>query len=198
MAVKVFGKIQGGISDTLEKAKGLAENLAENLTGQEKEEMSLGSVKNQRNAVMQEKQKYLCYLGMAAYNLHREGKLEQEELKNDFGKLIEIDSKLDELEKLIEKLENSKRPKNVCECGAKLSKSDQFCPNCGKKVKSTIICKCGAELPADVRFCNHCGADVSLLEKGESEASAAWKVCICGAKVPEGQIMCMECGRIVE
>lgn len=194
MAVNVFGKIQDGINGTLEKAKGLAENW----TGQEKDEMSLGSAKNQRNTMIQNKQKYLCYLGMAAYNLHREGKLDHEELQNDFNQLIEIDSRLDELDKTIEKLESTKQLKNICECGAKLTKKDQFCPNCGRKVKDVILCKCGAELPADVKFCNHCGADVSTLEGNGNAAPVVWKTCICGAKVPDGQIMCMECGRVVD
>ena len=44
MAGGVLGKIQGGINNTLGKAKGLAENF----TPQEKEKMSLGSAKNER------------------------------------------------------------------------------------------------------------------------------------------------------
>lgn len=192
MAGGVLGKIQGGLSNTLEKAK----ELADNFTPQEKEEISLGSTKNQRNDLMQDKQKYLCYLGMAAYNLYRDGKLNHEELQGDFQKLEEIDNRLDELDKAIEKLESMKRPKNICECGAKLSKKDQFCPNCGKKIKNVIICKCGAELMPNTKFCNCCGADVSTLEN--DEPSAPQKTCICGAKVSEGQVMCMECGRIVE
>lgn len=192
MAGGVLGKIQGGLSNTLEKAK----ELAENFTPQEKEEMSLGSAKKQRNNLMQDKQKYLCYLGMAAYNLYRDGKLNHEELQEDFEKLQEIDNRLDELDKSIEKLESMKRPKNICECGAKLSKNDQFCPNCGKKVKNVIICKCGAELMPNAKFCNCCGAEVSTLEI--NEPSAPLKTCICGAKVSENQVMCMECGRIVE
>lgn len=194
MAVKVFGKVQDGLNGTFEKAKGFAENI----TGQEKEKMSLGGAKTQRNVMMQNKQKYLCYLGMATYNLYREGKLEQEELQNDFDKIKEIDDILDELDKTIEKLERMKQAKNICECGTKLSKKDQFCPNCGKKVKNVILCKCGAELPADTKFCNRCGTDVSTLEENVSETHMVWKTCVCGSKVPEGQAMCMECGRMVK
>lgn len=194
MAGGVFGKLQGGINETLEKAKVLAEGL----NPQEKEKMGLGNAKNQKNVLMQNKQKYLCYLGLAAYNLHKEGKLEHEELQGDFSKLKEIDDGLDELEKVIERLERIKRPKNVCECGTKLSKNDQFCPTCGKKVKNMIICKCGAELSSDAKFCNKCGADVSEITSNNEKKSILQKTCICGAKIPSGQIMCMECGRIVE
>lgn len=192
MAGDAFGKIQSKFSSVLEKTKGSTDKNA----AQKEEKVSLGSAKNQRNSLMQDKQKYLCYLGMAAYNLYREGKLEHEELQGDFGKLEEIDGQLDELDKTIEKLEKMKAPKNVCECGAKLSKNDQFCPNCGKKVKDVIVCNCGAKLSSDAKFCNHCGASVAELKGRETAGSG--KTCICGAAIAVGQAMCMECGRMVE
>lgn len=186
-------KIQGGLSGTLEKAK----NLTSNLTVGASDELSLSGAKNQKKSLLQEKQKYLCYLGMAAYSLHREGKIENEELASDFEQLLEIDNRLDELEKTIEKLESMKRPKNICECGTKLTKNDQFCPNCGKKVKDVILCKCGKELAPDIKFCNYCGADVAKLLQNDEEPEEE-KICMCGAKILAGQIMCMECGRMVE
>ena len=161
----VLGIIQGGISETLEKAKGLAGN---HLPGPA-EEISLSAARSQRKALMQEKQKYLCYMGMAAYQLYREGKIEHEELTADYEKLCEIDGRIDDMDQAIEKQQNAKRPKNICECGARLSRGDQFCPQCGKRVK----------------------------EEAET-AKENFKICICGARVPEGQAMCMECGRMVE
>lgn len=189
----MFEKLQEGISGTFEKAKNMAGNLA---TGTS-DELSLSGAKNQKKSLLQEKQKYLCYLGMATYNLHREGKLENEELASDFEQLREIDGKLDELENIIEKQESMKRPKNICECGAKITKKDQFCPNCGKKVKDTILCTCGKELSQDMKFCNYCGMDIAKLLQNE-EVIEEEKVCICGTKILTGQIMCMECGRMVE
>lgn len=189
----MFGKIQGGISGTLGKAK----NLRSGFTGDAGNEMSIGRAKNEKKSLLQDKQKYLCYLGMAVYGLYREGKLENEELESDLTKLLEIDNRLDELDQIVEELEKMKRAKNICECGAKLSKNDQFCPNCGRKVKEVILCRCGAELSPDTKFCNHCGADVSKLLHQENEAEEE-KTCLCGAKIMAGQIMCMECGRMVE
>lgn len=189
----MFEKLQGGLSGTFEKAKSFTNNFSAPQT----EELSMSGAKSQKKNLLQEKQKILCYLGMAAYNLYREGKLAHEALEEDLSKLTEIDDRLDELEKTIEKLESMKRPKNICECGTKLSKNDQFCPNCGKKVKDVILCKCGKELSADTKFCNQCGADVSKLLQGENDIEEE-KICVCGAKITSGQIMCMECGRMVE
>lgn len=192
----VFGKIQGGISGTLEKAKGLTNSLAASPT----DEMSLSGAKNQRKNLMQEKQKYLCYMGMGAYALYGERKIEHEELEEDYKKLCEIDGQLDEIDKMIEKLENAKRSKNLCECGTKLSKNEQFYPNCGKRVKNVLVCKCGAELSPDMKYCGRCGAEAAGQNQQEETvlSKEVWKICICGARVPEGQAMCMECGRIVE
>lgn len=189
----MFEKLQGGLSGTLEKAK----SFTNNFSVPQNEELSMGGAKSQKKNLLQEKQKILCYLGMAAYNLYREGKLEHDALEEDLTKLTEIDDRLDELDKIIEKLESMKRPKNICECGTKLSKNDQFCPNCGKKVKDVILCKCGKELSADTKFCNQCGADVSKLLQAENDSEEE-KNCVCGAKIMSGQIMCMECGRMVE
>lgn len=189
----IFGKIQGGISGTFEKAKELTGNLTPAAT----EEVSLSGAKNQRKILMQEKQKYLCYMGMAAFSLIRDKKIEHEELEKDYEQLCDIDGQLDAMDQTIERLENARHAKNICECGAKLSKNDVFCPNCGKKIKEVIICKCGAEISSGMKYCGSCGAEVTDRQK-ETAPAEVWKTCICGAKVPEGQAMCMECGRIVE
>lgn len=184
----VFEKLQNGFNGTLGKAQ--------TFTTESNNKISIGEAKTQRKNLLQEKNDLLSSLGWQTYKLHQEGKLEtHEELEYDLSQLSEIDCKLDELKEIIEKQEKMKRPKNICECGTKLSKNDQFCPNCGKRAKDVIICKCGKELAPDTKFCNFCGTDVSTLPQNGNEEE---KTCICGATIMAGQIMCMECGRSAE
>ena len=43
-------------------------------------------------------------------------------------------------------------------CGAKISKTAKFCPECGTKVESAKFCpECGASVQAGAKFCPECG-----------------------------------------
>ena len=46
--------------------------------------------------------------------------------------------------------------KHCIHCGAALSATAKFCPECGKPVSPTCP-KCGAKLPAGSKFCPECG-----------------------------------------
>lgn len=48
----------------------------------------------------------------------------------------------------------------VCRnCGAKISKSAKFCPECGEKnMKKRFCVQCGAEISENAKFCMECGA----------------------------------------
>lgn len=53
-------------------------------------------------------------------------------------------------------------------CGASLSDSAKFCPECGTKVVRELFCaECGTKLAAGTKFCPECGTKV-----GGSAASA--------------------------
>ena len=194
MAGGMLGKFQDAISDTGEKRKRLVGNFAPKTNTK----VSISSLNNQTKELLTKKQQLLCYLGLKVYNLYKEGVMESDRLQNDYKELEEIDNELDELNKMIEQIETEKRSKNICECGARFSKKDQFCPGCGKKIKNVIICKCGTVLSPGTKFCNNCGTNVSELGQTFDETANGQKTCICGAQIIAGQIMCMECGRMVE
>ena len=46
-------------------------------------------------------------------------------------------------------------------CGASLSDSAKFCPECGTKVVRELFCaECGTKLAAGTKFCPECGTKV--------------------------------------
>ena len=50
------------------------------------------------------------------------------------------------------------RPQVKCpKCGAPISVSSRFCPECGASTKAKCA-KCGAEMASDAKFCPNCGA----------------------------------------
>ncbi|MCD8083511.1 MAG: SPFH domain-containing protein [Clostridiales bacterium] len=76
-------------------------------------------------------------------------------------------------------------------CGALVSGSGKFCPECGSKIEmplpdGMVKCpKCGEVVP-DGKFCLECGARLEM-------------VCAkCGAKIVPGAKFCLECGTRVE
>ena len=185
-----FKKIQGGISNTKERAKVMTESVKES----SETAISLGKAKNEKRNLLAEKEKKLCFLGMNVYRLYQENKISHEEIEDDIVMLKEIDDKLDQIEEQIGQLSG------LCSCGAKPAKDAVFCTNCGKRLKDIVICSCGAELSPDVKFCVKCGSPVATQEKQEGQIQNAMPVkhCICGAEIYGEQTMCMECGRLVE
>lgn len=183
-------KIQGGLTNTKERAKVMSESVKES----SETAISLSKAKSEKKNLLAEKEKKLCFLGMNVYRLYQENKVFHEEMEDDITLLKEIDNRLDELEEQIVLLSG------LCSCGAKPAKDALFCPNCGKRLKNIVICGCGAELSPDVKFCVKCGAPVPSFEKQEEQPKSITEIknCICGAEIHAGQTMCMECGRLVE
>ena len=51
--------------------------------------------------------------------------------------------------------------KHCIHCGAQISASAKFCPECGKPTAEENVCpQCGAKLPAKGKFCPECGHKV--------------------------------------
>lgn len=70
-------------------------------------------------------------------------------------------------------------------CGAEISDSTKFCPECGTKIIKKIFCqKCGAELPDTAKFCPECGA--KIIKKIFCPN--------CGAELSNTAKFCPECG----
>ena len=62
---------------------------------------------------------------------------------------------------------------NYCEnCGAKIQKNAQFCPECGSQVKKPNICpNCGESIENIINFCESCGTKINtapVVEKKEN------------------------------
>lgn len=54
--------------------------------------------------------------------------------------------------------QQAEETKSCPKCGAKVSKSDKFCSECGEKLNATSFCgECGAKVSADDKFCPSCG-----------------------------------------
>lgn len=171
--------------------------------------VSLKALKTKKESLIQDKQKYYGYLGMAVYDLNKEKGVQFEEFSAELGKLHELDKEIEEVSRKLEikEQEQARSGKNVCpNCGGKLSSKDKFCKGCGMPIKGdTIVCHCGNEVKRIDKFCPVCGTSVEQLlnEEAGKEAFATGaekgveKICICGAKIAPGQFMCMECGRKV-
>lgn len=196
-----------GFNQMLGQLKGKAENLTTRITETtelEKDKAALKALKQRKASLIQEKQKYFGYLGMAVYDLHKEQGLELKEFSMDLEKLAEFDREIAEINQQIEakELEQAQPGKNVCvNCGTKLDGKARFCAKCGTPVQSGFItCRCGENISRTDKFCPVCGTSVEELLEEEKKAAlppneAEAKTCICGAKVEPGQFMCMECGR---
>ena len=81
--------------------------------------------------------------------------------------------------------EKSEASVKCAKCGAKMSPSAKFCPECGARAvpEGSAVCpKCGKPVSAKAKFCPECGA------------SLAAKCPKCGVDVKAGAKFCPECG----
>ena len=81
--------------------------------------------------------------------------------------------------------EKSEASVKCAKCGAKMSPSAKFCPECGARAvpEGSAVCpKCGKPVSAKAKFCPECGA------------SLAAKCPKCGVDVKAGTKFCPECG----
>lgn len=147
----------------------------------------------------QERAKIYGYIGMEAYNLYLQGKLNTPEFEIYFEKLDDIEKVIAELENQKKDLEEQGKKTLTCSCGTVLSSKDRFCYKCGNPVEQkNNICECGQKVEEGMTFCPKCGNRIGKIEKIEFVEEVNYKECICGARIQEGQFMCMECGRKIE
>lgn len=161
--------------------------------------VNLKALKKELDEKKNEKIRIYGFIGMEAYDLVKESKVELPQLSDYIEKMDELNQSIEEMEELIKREETKNKGKNICSCGYKLKAQERFCPNCGEEIpKDTIICSCGTEIQKDARFCFACGKSMEdIISQKESQKQLV-KECICGAKVPAGQFMCLECGRKIE
>ena len=69
-----------------------------------------------------------------------------------------------------------------CACGAENNPGDEYCRNCGGRLRK--ICTCGTENPLDTRFCRNCG-------------KLFVKRCTCAAQNSPDAFYCRECGGLL-
>ena len=154
-----------GFNQMLGQIKGKAENLTARIvetSSQEKDGATIKGLKQRKAELVQEKQKYFGYLGMAVYDLHREQGLEFREFSMDLEKLEEFDEAIRAINQRIEEKEQEKTNsgKNVCtNCGARLEGKMRFCGKCGAPVKEeeSRNCICGARIEPGQFMCMECG-----------------------------------------
>jgi RNA polymerase subunit RPABC4/transcription elongation factor Spt4 len=85
-----------------------------------------------------------------------------------------------------------------CSCGAVLSPSSQFCPNCGSRIAPDppqVRCSnpaCGAAIPAGKKFCAKCGQPAAVASAPQPPAPL--RCSKCGRTVPPGKKFCPGCG----
>lgn len=123
-------------------------------------------VKKTINQLSSQKGKLLMELGSTIYLEYRKGNIQHEEISSRAEKLNELDVALHEQLVMLEELTKKPEEGITCECGTKLSESDQFCPNCGTKVvkpEDVVVemksCStCNHEIAVDSNYCNICGA----------------------------------------
>lgn len=159
-------------------------------------EVTIGMVKKQINALVKEKAKMYELIGMEVYDLYKTNNLEIPQIEAFFKKLDGIDVELNKLNGQREAKEKIKTPV-VCSCGEKLSENAKFCLSCGKKVEDqTMTCPCGNEINNEISFCPNCGMSNEAIKSAQSDNVTVPKIeCVCGEMVEIDQLMCMSCGR---
>lgn len=161
--------------------------------------INLKALKKEIDEKRGEQAKIYGFIGMEAYDLAKENKIDIPQIQNYLERMDEINKEIQELETKVKEQERRNAGKNICPCGYKLKSGDKFCPNCGEPVPGIVICACGAQLDEKMKFCSSCGRKMEdILKEQETPKEFPMRVCICGAKVPAGQFMCMECGRKLE
>lgn len=195
---------------------GKAKNIAGNTAATVALNSQLKVISKSITERMSEKSKLYGYIGMEAYDLYTEGKLDMPELQGYFEKLQTLNDEIRKLQADKQAMELRFGNGTTCICGESLTQTDKFCPRCGTPVNNGMItCTCGNQVANNMRFCNACGRDlqqnpVMMQPHNPNELSQVanhtaanvpqeiMKQCICGAYIPEGTFMCMECGRKIE
>ncbi len=113
-----------------------------------------------------QKGKLLIDLGQAVYLEYRKGAFQHSEVANRASGIEEVDIAIHDYLVQLKEYSNSPQQTQTCECGTKLSDSDQFCPNCGTKVTKQEEVEqdlkqchnCQHDIPMDANFCSACGS----------------------------------------
>lgn len=83
-----------------------------------------------------------------------------------------------------EQQQGVKQERNQCpDCGTAYTAADNFCPGCGKNLKSHACTRCGAATEPDWEICPRCGQNL------HAECCS-----FCGATTNSDDVFCPECG----
>ncbi|HHX62878.1 MAG TPA: hypothetical protein GX707_19530 [Epulopiscium sp.] len=169
----------GKIKHTSEKVAGSVAPLSDKVTelmANTADQKSINAINNEIKILVEDKTKMYQFIGMEVYDLYTAGKVELEQLGSFYEKINTIDSDIKKLEH--EKSIQESIKNNICSCGFKLKKGQQFCPSCGASTEKLMDEELG-----EVLLTSEAGQEVE---------------CVCGAVVDSSGLMCMECGRRIE
>lgn len=108
----------------------------------------------------------LIQAGEEVYRKVRNGDIQNEELKERFNLLIELDQRIYGAQQMITSLNQANSDSMSCTgCGSAVTANDKFCGSCGTQVVipnseelDTKVCHtCDQSVPANTQFCNCCG-----------------------------------------
>ncbi|UNL84810.1 zinc ribbon domain-containing protein [Priestia koreensis] len=108
----------------------------------------------------------LIQAGEEVYRKVRNGDIQNEELKERFTLLIELDQRIYNAQQMILNLNQESSDSMSCtSCGSAVTVNDKFCGSCGTKVVIPSIeeldmktCHaCDQAVPANTQFCSCCG-----------------------------------------
>ncbi len=110
----------------------------------------------------------LLKLGEDAYRKIRTGELQDNQLREYFLTIAELDRKIFRFQNALEDLSQKTATQTCSQCGAVIENGDKFCGSCGspqedKTVQSDpsqmAVCPaCEEQIPATANFCPCCGS----------------------------------------
>lgn len=163
----------GKIKDKSEEVTGIVTNVIDK-KGRGLDSKSINAIKSEIKSLLEDRSKMYQFIGMEVYDLYTSNKVKLEQLDSFYEKLDTINSQIKDLENEKQIQENKKNKSTLCDCGFKLKKEQQFCPQCGTSVQMMLEGE----------------SEEKLIEDEVVEVE-----CVCGAIVSSEGSMCMECGR---
>ncbi|MCY9692061.1 zinc ribbon domain-containing protein [Paenibacillus alginolyticus] len=112
------------------------------------------------------KTKILLDMGQQAFQLVREGSLQDEKIKKLSEAIVQLDKTIYQANLKIQEISEISVDSKTCECGTQIHASDKFCGSCGKKVtvpevvvnaEQTTCPACQEQISVTSKFCNCCG-----------------------------------------
>jgi hypothetical protein len=129
-----------------------------------------GTLRRERRTLNHIREERIRDLGGLALEMVRRGRFRQDLLFERCREVLALEQRIHAIDESLNRATAARRHGGPrCECGAPLTWTAHFCPNCGRPTGQTVVScsRCGAPLPADARFCASCGsvADAAIGEQ---------------------------------